>query len=159
MCQTIDVNTGEVVAVKGDAHLRSQTIGSCIVIAAFDKEKTNSGMAHIMLAGAAPANYKHKNKYALDAIEQMLVQMIQLGSAVKDITVSLVGAGNVLRKSDDNICQSNIDSVRAILNEKKIKINASVLGGFLRKSIFLDAKTGTINYTQGDSEKIQLWPA
>jgi chemotaxis receptor (MCP) glutamine deamidase CheD len=71
--------------------------------------------------------------------------------------VCLVGAGNVLQKEDDTICDANIESVTGILKEKNISVMASVLGGTKRKSVFMDVETGCISYTEGDEKEKRLW--
>lgn len=160
MQETIDVNTGEIVVKRGAFILRSMAIGSCIVIAAYDPKTKNAGAAHVMLSGCAPQNSTEKNRYASNGIDELLTQMVGSGSALEDIEVCLVGAGNVLEKEDDTICESNIASVTAILKERNIPVRASVLGGHERKSVFLDSKTGSVSYTEGDiSAKVLWWPS
>lgn len=157
MQNIVDVNTGEIAVHRGHYLLRSIAIGSCITLAAYDPRTKNAGMAHIMLPGQAPKSYPDKTKYAFDGINQMLRQMSRSGSVLRNIEVCLIGAGNVLRKEDDAICQSNIDSVTAILADKKIRIRSSVLGGYNRKSAFFDAETGHVSYTEGDGPTKLLW--
>jgi CheY-like chemotaxis protein/chemotaxis receptor (MCP) glutamine deamidase CheD len=157
MQEIIDVNTGEVAVRIGDVRLRSMAIGSCVAITAYDPKTKTAGLAHIMLPNSAPEKSPEKNKYAFNGIEQMLRQMIESGSAIDDIEACLVGAGNVLQKEDDTICKNNIKSVIAILSKKNIPIRASVLGGQERKSVFLDAQTGCVFFTQGNEYEKMLW--
>ena len=154
----VDVNTGEVKVATEAENLRSVAIGSCIVVAAVDYKRKIGAMAHIMLAGKAPQQSLEKTKYALDGIEQMLNQMFEAGASKDDIEVCLVGAGNVLQKKDDTICDANIKSVTEILKEKNIAVRASVLGGIKRKSVFMDIENGRISYAAGDEEKTLLNP-
>ena len=158
MKEIIDVNTGEVAVQRGKFTLRAMAIGSCIVVTAYDPKVKIAGMAHIMLPGHAPEQSSEKTKYAAEGIEQMLNQMLELGSDTNSIEVCLIGAGNVLRKKDDTICNDNINSVTSILEEKFISVKASVIGGYKRKSAFLDVETGSISYTVGDDQKKSLWP-
>jgi len=157
MKKIIDVGTGGVVVCCRAVVLRAMAIGSCIVIAFYDSETKVAGMAHIMLPDHAPRQSSEKTKYAADAIGQTLTLMLESGSNPDDIEVCLVGAGNVLQKKDDTICADNIKSVTAILAQKSIPIKASVLGGYKRKSIFLDVETGGVSYTEGDDRKKPLW--
>ena len=157
MKEIIDVNTGEIVVRKGSFILRAMAIGSCVVGAAYESKTKNSAMAHIMLAGHAAKKSREKTRYAANAIEQMLNQLFKLGSLIDDIETCLVGAGNVLERSDDTVCADNIKSITAILAEKKIPIRVSVLGGIERKGIFLDTETGKISYTKGNGQEKLLW--
>ena len=157
MKEIFDVSTGEVTVRRGDFILRALAIGSCIVIAAYDSRTKTAAMAHIMLPGSAPQRSLEKTKYAADAIKQMLNQMLKLGPNPEDIESCLIGAGNVLQKKDDTICEDNIKSVTTILAEKSIPVRASALGGTKRKSVFLDAQTGSISYAEGDNLEKVLW--
>jgi len=157
MKEIIDVNTGEVAVRRRKFTLRAMAIGSCIVVVAYDSKAKMGGMAHIMLPGYAPEQYLEKTKYTSNGIEQMLSQMLESGSDIDDVEVCLVGAGNVLQKEDDTICDDNIKSVTMILEEKSIPVGASVLGGYKRKSVLLDIETGSISYTEGDDQEKLLW--
>jgi len=157
--QIIDVNTGEVKIASGPIMLRSVAIGSCIVVATLDSEKKVGAMAHIMLPGTAPSNSIDKTKYAADAIDELIGMLNDSEFEQGDIDVFLVGAGNVLRKEDDTICQANIKSVTGILKEKNIPVKASVLGGIKRKSIFMDIEDCCISFTEGNEKEKVLWKA
>lgn len=159
MKEVIELYTGEVKLGSGETILWSVAIGSCIVVAAYDSNKSIDAMAHIMLPGSAPGQSLEKTKYATDAIEEMLNQMLEAESNVNDIEACLVGAGNVLQKEDDAICEDNIKSITTILAEKNIPVRASALGGTKRKSVFLNVQNGCISYTEGDEEEKILWQA
>ena len=116
-------------------------------------------MAHIMLPGIAPQQSLEKTKYAFDGIEQLLDQMFEARAGTDEIEVCLVGAGNVLQKEDDTICDANIESVTSILKEKNIPVMVSALGGTKRKSVFMDVEYGSISYTEGDEKEKTLWQA
>ncbi len=158
MDNIIHVNTGEV-RVGRKVRLRSLAIGSCIVIAAYDAETRVGGMAHVMLPEESPKTARHKTRYVYDGIHELLRQMIEEGVNPENIEVSLVGAGNVLQKTDDTICTSNIESATRLLRENNFPIRASVLGGIHRKSVFMDAEKGTILYTEGNGPETLLWKA
>ena len=157
MKKVIDVNTGEVKVGRGRLILRAIAIGSCIVIAAYDRKRKIGAMAHIMLPGTAPQHSLEKTKYASDGIEQLFNQMLEAGANTHETDVCLVGAGNVLQKEDDTVCEANIKSVLSILAEKNIVIRASVLGGIKRKSVFMDIENGCISYIEADDKEKILW--
>jgi chemotaxis protein CheD len=152
----IDVNTGRV-KVADSGVLRAVALGSCIAVAAYDRVKRIAGIAHVMLPNRAPAKCEEKNKYAFDAIESLLEMMSP--ADLDDLDVCLVGAGNVLKKPDDTICDSNTRSVNVFLAERGIAVRASVLGGVRRKSVFMDIASGQITYTVGDGQEQYLWEA
>lgn len=157
MKEIIDVNTGEVKVSAEKTMLRSIAIGSCIVVTAYDPKKKVGAMAHVMLPGSAPNKSLERTKYAADAIDDMISRMIKAGSNQDHIEVCLVGGGNVLKREDDTICKSNIDSTTQLLKKRRIPVRSSVLGGTERKGVFLDVESGTVSYTQGDGKEQQLW--
>lgn len=137
--------------------LRALALGSCIGVSAYDPVKKIGGMAHVMLPDSAPDKAVEKTRYAANAIDEMIGRMIEMGARLSDIQVCLVGAGNVLERDDDTICQSNITSVRKILADKNLGVKASGLGGTQRRSVAIDVENGQVEYTEGDGERKLLW--
>ena len=153
----VDVNTGEVRVGKGQMVLRSLAIGSCVVVAGYAVKKKVGALAHIMLPGRSPEKTAGKAKYVVDALEEMVRQMVKAGVHKEHIEVCLVGGGNVLQRKGDTIGRENIDSVIQFLHESNIPIRGSILGGTERKGIFLDIESGSISYTKGDGVEKLLW--
>mgnify|MGYP000933601648 CR=1 FL=1 len=153
MKEIINVLTGEVKASNENIIFKSSAIGSCVVIAAYDLKLMISAMAHIMLPGISPEKSKtQKTRYAFNAIEEMIEQMVKLGANKVDIEVCIVGGSNVLKREDDTICQANIDSVLNILTEKNIKIKAKSVGGTRRRSVLFDTKTSNVYHSIGNED-------
>jgi chemotaxis protein CheD len=159
MEEIIDVNTGQVKLGRGEVILRSLAIGSCIAVAAYDSRARIGAMAHIMLPGSAPEESSEANRYAANAIEEMIGMMVKAHSQKSDIEVCLVGAGNVLQKDDDIICQANTESITQLFAAENIPIRATALGGFERKSVFLCVESGNISYRKGGRQEEPLWGA
>ena len=152
-----NIGVGGVIVAQGEIALRAIALGSCIGVAAYDADKRIGGMAHVMLPGSAPDKAVEKTRYAANAIEEMIRQMIERGSKPGNIEVCLVGGGNVLEREDDTICESIIESVREILENKGIGVKASAIGGAQRRSVSIDLESGQVWYTEGDREKRLLW--
>ena len=157
MNQVLNVTTGEVKSGFGKITLKSTAIGSCIVVASYDRKSKRGAMAHIMFPGSAPTNSDDKTKYAANAIDELINMMCLPDSQTCNIESVLVGAGNVLKKNDDTICDDNIKSVMHILKAKNILIRASVLGGTKRKSISMNIDDGAVFSAQGGEKEKLLW--
>ncbi len=159
MDSVIDVQTGQVKIGQNNAILKSGPLGSCIAVVFFDATRKIGAMAHIMLPGKAPAKTKprERTRYAVDAIDLLIDEMQRLGSTVMDIDVILIGGANVLQRPDDSICQTNINSVRRLIDEKELNVVAQALGGVDRMSASLDLAQGQIFYTEGNGTKKKLW--
>lgn len=159
MRNVIDVNTGEVKGCNDSSILRSVAIGSCIAVVAYSLGDKVGAIAHVMLPGKAREGVSDNTRYAVEAIDELIRIQVGFGVIEGDIEVCLIGAGNVLEKEDDTICQSNICSIETILKEKNIPVRASVLGGIKRKSVILEVATGRVTYTEGDGKETFLWQA
>ncbi len=108
--------------------------------------------------GSVPKNNaQEKIKYAADAIDEMINRMTQTGTQKCDIEVCLGGGGNVLKRDDDTICKDNIKSTTSFLENERIPIRPSVLGGTKRKGVFMDVENGKIFYVEGESGEKLLW--
>lgn len=136
-----------------DMILRSDAVGSCVVIAAYAQKKKVGSLAHIMLPGRSPGKcLDQKTRYAADAIEAMLKDLNNLAVDIADIEVCLAGGANVLKRSDDTIWKENIDSVIELLKEKDIKIKAKALGGSESRSVAFDIERGIVSCRTGNRE-------
>ncbi|MCF8298324.1 MAG: chemotaxis protein CheD [Saprospiraceae bacterium] len=152
------VNTGEVRSGGSDTILNSGAIGSCVVVTAFDSEKKIGGMAHIMLPGICPyKNHLHTNRYAANAIEEILSQLKKFGINKEKIEICIIGGANVLKRENDTIGKDNLDSVEKLLSERQIRIKAKAIGGVERRTVLFDIAKSCIHYTVGDSKQKILW--
>ncbi|MBF0123260.1 MAG: PAS domain S-box protein [Candidatus Omnitrophica bacterium] len=158
MSRIIDVMTGEVAVGREGDIFRSSAIGSCVVISAYCPKTKTGGLAHVMLSGFSPhEDSSRKTRYAGNAINDLLKQMISLGADIGNLDVCLVGAGNVLKRLEDTTAKNNLDSITEILREKKIRIRAESVGGTTRRSVTFDIAHATVFYTTGDEEERLLW--
>ena len=150
MKEVINVLTGEVKAGKKNTILKSNAIGSCVVIAAYSAKEKVGALAHIMVPGKTSKgkNYK-KKRYAADAIEEMIRNMIRIGADKESIEACLAGGANVLKRKDDTIGNDNLTSVSDILKKERIKIKAKSVGGTERRSISLDVENGNVYHSIG----------
>ncbi len=150
------MNTGEVKACREETILKSSAIGSCVVITACDSKRKVGAMAHVMLPGRSPKEASlNRTRYAADAIDAMIKELISLKVNKDNIEVCLVGGANVLKRSDDTIGKDNIESVLELLRKNRLKIRAKAVGGTVRRSVSLDVERGSVSYTEADeSEKL-----
>ncbi len=154
MRKIIDVFTGELKISTGDNIVRALALGSCIAVVAYDAKNRVGGIAHIMLYGKAPDSKKDdENKYAENAISNLLSKMQESGADLEKMEFCLAGGANVLKINDDTIAKKNCDSVLQITKEKKLKVKAKSLGGTQRRKISLDIASGEVKLSIGDSKE------
>lgn len=158
--QEIFVNTGEVRARTGDGILRACSIGSCVVVTAYDLESAVGGMAHVMLPGkSCCSDPLVKTNFAKDAIEEMMRAMSNLGAMEARVHVCLIGGGNVLGDGHASPGPDIVRSLIEILGRKEITPVVMEVGGRLRRSCALHVARRCVTYTVGDSEQRTLWEA
>jgi len=145
------VSSGQIITGSKDEILTSSPLGSCVAVVAYDIKNRVGGMAHIMLPGKSKNQKEHKNKYADNALENLLSEMNLLGAEKSKIEICLAGGANVLQKQDDTIAKANVSSVINTINEKNLTLCATSLGGFERRSIRVNIQTGTVCCTIGNS--------
>ena len=156
----IDVTTGQVKSGSHRTILKSNGIGSCVVVAAYDSSLKKGALAHVMLPGKAfMKNELQKTKYTIEAIDEMIKQLKHLGTNEKSIKVCLVGGGNVLKDKQSTIGNDNLVSIEDELNKRGLAISAKAVGGTERRTISLDIEKGIVMYTEGDSAEKLLWEA
>ena len=89
--------------------IRALALGSCIAVVAYDAKNRIGGIAHIMLFGKAPENKnQEENKYAENAISNLLLQMQKAGADKESMEFCLAGGANVLRRNDDTIAKKKL---------------------------------------------------
>ncbi len=92
--------------------IRSIPLGSCIAFIAYDKTTKTGNLAHIMLPGKSPkVNKEDENKYAKNAIVNLLFEISEQGAVITNIEFCFVGGANVLRKENDTVADDLINSV------------------------------------------------
>lgn len=138
----------------GDIVLRSTPLGSCIAVMAYSRARSTGGLAHILLPGEAPKEKtEDTDKYAENAIPNLLHKLAAYGISGSDLEIVLVGGANVLKDEKDDLPFRIVENITEVVKKNKLKLAASSLGGFERRTAELDVKTGIVKYTIGNSRK------
>ena len=149
------VTTGQIATGSTKGVLTSSPLGSCVAVVAYDKTTKIGGLAHVMLPGKSSKG--NNNKYAENAITNLISELKILGATKKNIEICLVGGANVLRKKNDKIAGQLIISVYNILKINKLKVTKSSLGGYERRTAILNLSSGIVNFTVGNSIENELY--
>lgn len=152
------VGTGCMAAGSKHGIIRTSPLGSCVAVIAFDKTSKTGGIAHIMLPGKSPENNKaSKNKYAENAIENLLDELKKSGCNKANIKICLVGGANVLKKENDTTAENLIFNLFEIIEQKKLSIKKTSLGGYERRTANLCLHSGIVAFTLGDKSEMKLF--
>lgn len=156
MNKVIDVATGVVKIACKKSTLKTSPLGSCVAVIAYDKTTKIGGIAHIMLPGFAPAKCEEANKYAENAIKNLLLLLNSEGVDKANIKISLVGGANVLRKKENDIAKHLIKNTFEIMKKYDLTVDKTHLGGYERRNASLHLDTGRVYFTVGDSIEYEL---
>jgi chemotaxis protein CheD len=120
-------------------------LGSCVAVCLFDPVTQIGGMNHFMLPywnGQGLASPKYGNI----AIEKLVEKMISMGCIKNNLKAKIFGGGEVIETQivQFHIGTRNIEVAREILEEKKIPIISSSVGGKLGRKIELVTSTGEV---------------
>ncbi len=147
MKRYIDVHTGQVMAGQGDVVLKSDTTGACMVIAAYDAVKKIGALANAMLLEGRLDNSRKFSALdiAAKAIDEMISDMIALGSDKKNIEVRLVAGENIHEVEYDHGYEENVKKTMDLLRERNIPFREKPqeVADF---HVALDIETGNISY-------------
>jgi len=152
------VGTGHLAIGIKNGVVRTSPLGSCVAVIAYDKTSKTGGIAHIMLPSTSPTEDQvEENKYAENAIKNLLAALKSSGSDKADIEICLVGGANVLRKENDTTADNLIFSIFEILEQKKLCIKRTALGGYERRTAKLTLYSGSVTFTLGDKSEAELF--
>lgn len=120
-------------------------LGSCVAVCLFDPVTNIGGMNHYMLPywnGQGLASPKYGNI----AIEKLVDKLISLGCNKNNLKAKIFGGGEVIETQvvQFHIGLRNIEVAKQILEEKKIPIINSSVGGKLGRKIEFLTSTGEV---------------
>lgn len=126
-------------------HMVTTILGSCVAVCLHDPVLKVGGINHYMLplwngqGLAAP-------KYGNIAIEKLIEKMIAMGSKKENLIAKIFGGGEVIEThiTNFNIGARNIKIAHEMLDEHKITIVGSSVGGKLGRKILYNTETGEV---------------
>jgi chemotaxis protein CheD len=120
-------------------------LGSCVAVCLFDPTLNIGGINHFMLPywnGQGLASPKYGNI----AIEKLIDKMLSMGCIKSNLKAKIFGGGEVIETQvvQFNIGTRNIEVARLLLDEKKIPIISSSVGGKLGRKIEFMTSSGEV---------------
>lgn len=120
-------------------------LGSCVAVCLIDPVLQIGGINHFMLPywnGQGLASPKYGNI----AIDRLMDKMLSLGCSKSNLKAKIFGGGEVIETNivQFNIGQRNIEVARTMLEEMKIPIVSSSVGGKLGRKIEFFTSTGDV---------------
>lgn len=148
--KTVTLNPGEFYFGGGNTRI-STLLGSCVSITLWHPLRRIGGMCHYMLPEcvAELARSPHSaldGRYAGDAFELLLQNIIAAGSLPSEYQAKLFGGGNMLNCGEDEMAIGlrNIERGRELLAANDIPLIAQHVGGNGRRILRFDLNSGHV---------------
>lgn len=143
------VGIGDMKISKSPDILTTIGLGSCIGITIYDPVSKIGGLSHIMLADStALPDVKEPLKFADLSIPILINELTLRGACKQNMKAKIAGGASMFKFSDKNmmmnIGERNSAAVINKLNELKIPVLASEVGGEKGRTMIMDLKTGIV---------------
>jgi chemotaxis protein CheD len=154
----IDVGVAELKVTHNPHILVSHSLGSCVGVTLYDPLLKIGGLAHIMLPDSSQIKRPGKPaKFADEAIERMLGEMIEMGAKERRIIAKIAGGACMFSiNGNGTMGERNVGAIKEKLKEKKIRLVAEDTGGTHGRSLAFDLASGTLIVKTADGNKKEL---
>ncbi|MFZ5949901.1 MAG: chemotaxis protein CheD [Candidatus Rifleibacteriota bacterium] len=149
MSDYIPVGMGELKIARHPASLVVYGIGSCVIIAMYDKKNKIGGFSHVMLPDSSGIDKDKLNpaKFADTAVPLLFKKMGEEGALKSKLVAKLVGGAEMFPPTEDfssNIGRDNVEAVKKALSALQIPIEAEDTGGTRGRSVEFDLDSGLV---------------
>jgi len=159
MADYIKVGIGELKTGKDNEVLTAFGIGSCVVVACYDKSRGIAGMLHAMLP-EKPRSKKSlfdENKYIDSGIDNLIKEIIGKGANISNVESKIFGGSKMFEVGSETIPigERNIKKAKEVLASKSIPIAAEDTGSNYGRTIEFhvsDKKAVVKSFKEGTKE-------
>lgn len=126
----INLRPGELYASREPVWIRT-VLGSCVSVCLYDQVAGVGGMNHFMLPGPQTQEEESPARYGPEAMKLLIGWITGLGGSPSRLVAKAFGGANVLRMNPllPSVAEDNIQFIRRFLDEEKIPLMSSRLGG------------------------------
>lgn len=145
-----DVGMSEYKVAENPVILVSSGVGSCLIIALYDRTTKIGGMAHAMLPAPHDKTDKDTNplRFVDTAIATLIEEMQGLGCDLKNIVAKLAGGADMfstLGVYSKEIGVKNADKANEVLTQMGIEIAAENTGGTSGRHVEFNLANGILS--------------
>lgn len=141
MKQSVKIHIGQYYASKDPAIIHT-VLGSCVSVCLFDPDTKIGGMNHILCVGEKMTVFDEDTRYAINAMEVLINEMVGLGAVRSRLVAKIFGGGNILRMSKEyRPGPKNVAFILKFLEVEKIKLKNQNTGGNYSRKLFLHTDT------------------
>ena len=144
----LKVGIGDMKLTRGDGHIITYALGSCIGISFYDPLTHLGALLHIMLPSRFNTDDTNVFKYADSGIRETVRKLTAFGMVKARMVVKIAGGAKMFEISGNsdfgNIGQRNVASVKQVMAQEGIQIRAEDTGGTYARTMVLDLKDGDV---------------
>jgi chemotaxis protein CheD len=133
------------VLVSSQPAVITTVLGSCVCVCLWDPRRMQGGANHYLLpeSPASPATAR----FGDGAMDELLRQMDELGSARRTLQAKLFGGAGVIRSFErqGHLGEKNIEIARRLLERERIPVVAEDVGGRRGRKLLFDTRTGLVS--------------
>ena len=152
--ETHKVNMGELKVGRDNDILAAYGIGSCVIVACYDRTKAVAAMLHGILPEKAGGRNSTENKYLSSGIDNMIKLLIKEGVSIKDMEAKIFGGAKMfdVKVDSETIGERNIKMAKDELKKKNVPLMAEDTGSNYGRSIefsVLDKRATVRSFQKG----------
>lgn len=146
----VKVGIADLNTTTGTKPIRTSGLGSCVGVVVYDLVKQIAGLAHVMLPDSSLTKQIrfNKYKYADTALDELIKDVEALGARKFALKAKIAGGAQMFQFSANSdvmrIGPRNVEAVKEKLQELRIPIVASDVGGNKGRTIEFDPVTGKL---------------
>jgi chemotaxis protein CheD len=125
----------------------STILGSCIAITIFNERLKIGGICHALLPRSPSLHDDDYCRYVDSSITYMLKKLEAMGIQKHEMEIKLLGGADVLDITDVtrlSVGRQNIEKALEMMNNEKLALTLSDVGGTTGRSIRFYTHTGTV---------------
>ncbi|WP_042144791.1 chemotaxis protein CheD [Paucisalibacillus sp. EB02] len=146
----VKVGIADLNVVTAPDMIRTSGLGSCVGVVLYNIQKETAGMAHVMLPDSSLGKQAslNKYKYADTAIDILVDRLCSKGIRKSQLKAKLAGGAQMFQINTANdimrIGKRNVEAVLQKLEEHKIPVESSDVGGNYGRTIEFNPQTGKL---------------
>ncbi|MGM0640497.1 MAG: chemoreceptor glutamine deamidase/glutamate methylesterase CheD [Thermotogota bacterium] len=144
-------NTNDLIVTLG--------LGSCVGVCLIDKRKNIGAMIHVMLPDSGGKDTPKPGKYADTGIRIVLDEMKNKGANLSSLEAKIAGGAAMFGNSSKtmDIGKRNVETIKNILKQEKVRIIAEDTGGNRARSIEFNLDNSELMVKKvGGGEKVEI---
>jgi chemotaxis protein CheD len=162
MPEEIIINMGRYAVSEIETVFVSLSLGSCVGVALYDREKKMGAMAHVMLPKIWKTDMVNENyniyKFADAVIPKMIDELLKKDCSLQKITAKIAGGAHMFPGISEaeimDIGKQNSAAVKQELDKYGIKITGSEIGGHIGRTVKFNTSTGEVIVKTKDYVKV-----